>query len=140
MASSTLPGVNRPFEIGGTLYYDGALADPVPIEKAFAEGCERVVLILTKPANVLRQPGKDPLFARWIRKSYPRSAQNLLKRAERYNASVARAKEYARQGRLLLIAPENTEGVSTLSRNSADMERLYHHGYRDGEQILAWFS
>lgn len=140
MASSTLPGVNRPFEIGGTLYYDGALADPVPIEKAFAEGCERVVLILTKPVNVLRQPGKDPLFARWIRKSYPRSAQNLLKRAERYNASVARAKEYAKQGRLLLIAPENTEGVSTLSRNSADMERLYHRGYRDGEQILAWFA
>ena len=112
----------------------------MPIEKAFAEGCERVVLILTKPTNVLRQPGKDPLFARWIRKSYPRSAQNLLKRAERYNASVARAKEYAKQGRLLLIAPENTEGVSTLSRNSADMERLYHRGYRDGEQILAWFA
>ena len=32
MASSCLPGVNRPFLLDGVLYYDGALADPVPIQ------------------------------------------------------------------------------------------------------------
>ncbi len=46
MASSSIPGVNRPYEIDGTLYYNGALGDPVPIEKTFAEGCDRVALIL----------------------------------------------------------------------------------------------
>ena len=77
MASSTLPGVNRPFEIGGTLYYDGALADPVPIEKAFAEGVRARGADSHQADERSPQPGKDPLFARWIRKSYPRSAQTF---------------------------------------------------------------
>ena len=49
MASSSIPGINKPYNIGGKLYFDGALADPVPIQKAFIEGCDRVVLILSKP-------------------------------------------------------------------------------------------
>lgn len=52
MASSCLPGVNRPFLLDGVLYYDGALADPVPIQKAFDLGCDRVVLLLTKPSDI----------------------------------------------------------------------------------------
>ena len=48
MASSSIPGVNRPFEINGVPYFDGALGDPVPIEKAFLEGCQRVVFNFNK--------------------------------------------------------------------------------------------
>ena len=83
MASSCLPGANPPFELNGTLYYDGALADPVPIERAFQEGCDKVVLLLTRPRDVLRAPGKDPLIARMIQRRYPRAAENLRQRAAR---------------------------------------------------------
>ena len=47
MASSAIPFVCRPYEVGGVPYYDGALGDPVPVEKAFQLGCDRVVVILT---------------------------------------------------------------------------------------------
>ena len=30
------------------------IGDPVPVEKAFASGCDRVVVLVTKPENVLR--------------------------------------------------------------------------------------
>ena len=49
-ASSAIPFVCHPYEVGGHPYYDGALGDPIPIEKAFQMGCDRVVLILTKPS------------------------------------------------------------------------------------------
>lgn len=52
-ASSSMPFVCRPYIIQGTPYYDGALGDPVPVEKAFALGCDCVVVLLTKPENVL---------------------------------------------------------------------------------------
>ena len=39
--------------IQDTPYCDGSLGDPVPVEKAFASGRGRVVLLLTKPENVL---------------------------------------------------------------------------------------
>ena len=40
-------------------YVYGMLSDPVPVEKAFAPGCDRVVLILTKPVDLIRTPDKD---------------------------------------------------------------------------------
>lgn len=48
-ASSAIPFVCKPYEVQGIPYYDGALGDPVPVEKAFQLGCDRVVVILTKP-------------------------------------------------------------------------------------------
>ena len=49
-ASCAIPFVCKPYTVGGTAYYDGALSDPVPVEKAFQLGCDRVVLILTNAA------------------------------------------------------------------------------------------
>lgn len=140
MASSCLPAVNRPIEIDGVAYYDGALADPVPIQKAFDEGCDRVVLILTKPVNLLRVPGNDRKIARIIQKKYPASAENLLKRADRYNDSVQLAREYQRQGKVLILAPDDISGVDTLKRDKEALHRFYLKGVRDGEQIAPWLT
>ncbi len=140
MASSSIPFANRPFEIDGVLYYDGALADPVPLQKAFDEGCDRVVLILTRPVHIPREPGKDPFLAKRIRRKYPMSAENLLRRAERYNASVEWAKHLEQQGDVLIIAPDDIEGVSTLTREKAVLKRLYEKGYHDGNAILPWLG
>lgn len=140
MASSSIPGVNRPYPIAGQLYYDGALGDPVPIQKAFDEGCDRVVVLLTKPVAVPRDSGRDPLLAKMIQHRYPASAENLRNRASRYNEEVALAREYEKQGRLLIVSPDDTAGVTTLSRDRAALDRLYQKGYRDGARIREWLG
>jgi len=52
MASCCIPVACKPIEIGGVPYYDGALGDTIPLQKAFADGCDKVVLILTKPLGI----------------------------------------------------------------------------------------
>ncbi len=137
-ASSSIPFICQPFFIQGTPYYDGALGDPVPVKKAFAMGCDRVVLLLTRPENVLRTPKKDEVLAARIRKKYPNAAKRLRQRAARYNKDVALAQEYAKQGKVLIVAPDDTCGVSTLSRDPADIKRLYDKGYADGAKIKSF--
>lgn len=134
-ASSALPFACKPYPIGGTVYYDGALGDPVPIEKAFQLGCDRVVLLLTKPVNVLRSPKKDEKVAACIRRAYPAAAEALCQRAQRYNESVALARMRARQGKVLIVAPEDTCGVDTLTRDKQALRRLYEMGYADAQKI-----
>lgn len=134
-ASSSIPFVCRPYPVQGTAYFDGALGDPVPVEKAFDLGCDRVVLILSKPESTLRTPGKDELFARGIQRKYPAAAEKLRQRAQRYNECVARAQEYACQGKVLIIAPDDTCGIDTLKKDKESMERLYQKGYTDGRKI-----
>lgn len=139
-ASSAIPFVCHPYEVEGRLYYDGALGDPVPIERAFQMGCDRVVLILSKPQDTIRLPGKDPFFAKRIEKRYPRAAEQLRLRAQRYNDGVALAKAYATQGRALIVAPDDTCGVDTLKRDKNALQRLYEKGYQDGGAIATFLS
>lgn len=105
-ASSAIPFVCKPYRIRGIDCYDGALSDTVPIQKAFDLGCDRVVLLLTKPLGVLRTSKTDNRLAKLIQKNYPVSAEQLRGRAERYNNGIALAKQYASQGKLCIIAPE----------------------------------
>lgn len=135
-ASSSIPFVCKPYMIGGVPYYDGALGDTIPIDLAL--DCDKIVLILTKPRHVLRTSGKDSFFAKRIEKLYPRAAERLRTRAERYNAGVADAIELEKAGKVLIVAPENTEGVDTLTRDKKAFERLYTRGYMDGKRIRSF--
>lgn len=134
-ASSSIPFFCPPYEIKGVPYYDGALGDPVPVEKAFELGCDRVVVLLTKPENILRNSKKDERLAAGIRKKNPLAAERLCERAQRYNEEVALAQKYAKQGKVLIVAPDDTCGVDTLKKDKASLHRLYEKGYADGQKI-----
>jgi len=135
-ASSAIPFICRPYTIDGIPYYDGALGDTIPIQQAFQLGCEKVVLLLTLPKDTVRTSKKDKQIAAFIRKKYPLAAEKLEQRAERYNQGVAKACRMAEEGKVLIVAPEDTCGVSTLSRDADALRKLYEKGYRDGEFIL----
>lgn len=139
-ASCAIPYVCMPQLVDGVPYYDGALGDPIPVEKAFELGCDRVILILTLPADTVRDSQKDRFLAGRIRKKYPQAAQCLEHRAGRYNIGVAQAKQYEEQGKLLLVAPDDTCGVTTLEREPGNLARLYEKGYQDGHKIVSFLS
>ena len=128
----------HPYEVAGVPYFDGALGDPVPVEKAFQLGCDKVVVILSRPDGVPREPGKDLFFADRIQKKYPLAAEKLRMRAQRYNEGVSAAKKYEAQGRALVIAPDDTCGLKTLSKDKDALRRFYEKGLRDARAILAF--
>ena len=135
-ASSAIPFVCKPYEIGGIAYYDGALADPVPIQKAFDMGCDRVVLLLTLPLDTKRSQEQDIKLAKRIRRKYPIAADRLEQRALRYMDDINYARRCELTGKLLIVAPDDTCGVSTLCREPEALLRLYDKGRQDGRKIL----
>lgn len=139
-SSSAIPFICKPKESSGILCFDGAMSDPIPLEKAFEKGCEKVVLILTKPRDLLREPGNDTKIAALIKRKYPEAANALKNRYVVYNAQVAKAKELEAEGKVLILAPDSIEGLSTLSRNLKALEHMYDKGYRDAEAVKAFLS
>ena len=136
-ASSAIPAVCRPYEVGGVPYYDGALSDPVPVDRALALGCDAVVLLLTRPRDFIRTPERDARLAAWIEGEFPVAAKKFRLRAETYNRAVARAKEYEAEGRAIIVAPADTCGIGTLTRDKSALRRLYARGYEDGRGLEA---
>ena len=139
-ASSAIPFVCPPYVVDWMPYYDGALADPVPVEKAFQCGCDKVVVVLTRPMDKPRPSGKDGFLADMIQHRYPFAARKLRTRVERYNLGVELARKYQAEGRALLIAPDDLCGADTLTRDKAAMMRLYQKGLRDAQAISAFLS
>jgi predicted patatin/cPLA2 family phospholipase len=137
-ASCAIPSICKPYYIDEIPYFDGALGDTIPLD--MVEDYDRTVLILTKPKDTIRTSRKDDLLARRIEKQYPKAAEQLHLRAVKYNAGVAKAKDLEKTGKLLIIAPENTEGVDTLTRDKGAFLRLYTRGYMDGHQVKEFIN
>ena len=133
--SCCIPVACKPIEIGGVPYYDGALGDTIPLQKAFADGCDKVVLILTKPVGTIRADGTDRKLARVIHRKYPHAAEQLALRAQHYNEGIALAQKLAAEGKVLIIAPDDTCGVKTLTRDQKALKKLYSKGMKDAERI-----
>ncbi|MCH5209664.1 MAG: patatin family protein [Oscillospiraceae bacterium] len=134
-ASSSIPFICKPYTVNGRPYYDGVVSDPVPVDKAFNMGCDRVVVLLSRPENYKRSSKQDEQYAKLVRRKYPEAAKKMCLRAQRYNESVEKTKEYAKQGRALIVAPDDTCGVGTLSRDKDALISLYEKGYKDGQKI-----
>ena len=140
MASCCIPVACKPIVIDGIHYYDGALGDTIPLKKAFADGCDKVVLILTRPEGTVRADSTDRKLARVIRRRYPKAAEQLALRAQHYNEGIALAEQLAAEGKVLIIAPDDTCGVKTLTRDQEALKKLYTKGIRDAQAIEAFIK
>ena len=140
MASGCIPVIDRPYVIEGVSYYDGGLADPMPLEKALAMGCERVAVILTKPIAPEQTGSRDKKLAKLLRHRYPAAARGLALRAERYNKTVRQALKLEQAGRCCVLAPDSTEGMATLTKDRESLEKMYRKGWQDAGKLIRWYS
>ena len=140
MASCCIPVIDRPYRIDGVPYFDGGLADPVPLQKAFAMGCDRVAVILTKPIAPEQTGARDKKLAKLLARRYPASAKGLYLRSERYNQTVRRALKLEQQGTVCIVAPDSTEGMSTLTKDKQALETMYRKGWQDAGKLVTWYT
>ena len=139
-ASCAVPGACQPYPVEGKPGFDGGVADPVPYKRAMEQGCDRFVLLLTRPAGYLRPPLDHQEVLEKALRRWPNAYGALLRRSARYNRDVAAAKELEREGKALLIAPTDIGGMATLTKDREAVERLYHMGYGEGPKIMEFIA
>ena len=137
MASCSLPVYCRPVELDGQRYFDGGVADSLPVERMLADGCERVVAILNRPAGYSKAPekfqGLYPLFLR----QYPEVARTLRQRHLHYMRALERLEGLAAEGRAVLIRPQGPLPMHTFTRRPrALLEEVCGQGYVDAGRGL----
>lgn len=134
-ASCSMPGLCAPVEIDGAHYLDGGVADPMPVFRALAKGCDRVVLVTTKPASNLHPTDYTrlrPLMARLYKRRYPAFYAALMTRIPRYFAQLEEILELEREGQVFLIRPESCE-IRSLEKDREKMRAYYRHGRETAE-------
>ena len=128
-ASCAMPLMFPIFEIDGQPYLDGGIGDAIPWRRALKK-CDRVAVVLTRPRSYRRKP--DPVL-KVIRKQYadyPNFVQAMERRAETYNRDREALFQAEREGKLLVIAPRTTLGVSRTERDVEKLRLLWAEGYQ----------
>lgn len=127
-ATCALPLYFQAVRIGGRMYYDGGVSDPVPIGKLRADGHEKALIVLTRPEGYRKECGRSDRFAsRMIRRRYPVVADNLLHRYEVYNDSVAVCETMQREGKAVLIRPK--EPINSFEKDVNVLRYFYKMGH-----------
>lgn len=132
-ASCCIPVVSKPIVIDGKEYFDGGLAEPIPFRKAFSDGCDKLIVVLSAPADQKREKLHGfNLFGSTFLKDYPEVAEVIEDRSVIYNYMIRCMKEYELEGKALVLSPEDIHGASTLVKDIDIINKLYENGYRDG--------
>lgn len=139
-ASCSVPLACPPRGYKGVLYFDGGVSDPIPIRKALESGCDKVVVTLTLPKDFQ----KNHKFPKWmypmIIKNYPAIAPMLYDMIDKYNSDLEYLKTLEKQGKVLILSPDDCCGVTMLSRPKDGVQKLYQKGYEDAGRVKEFLS
>jgi predicted patatin/cPLA2 family phospholipase len=129
-ATCALPLMFKPIKLDGVKYADGGVADSIPYAKALSDGCDKVIIILTRERSYRKEEEKAQKYAaNQYRHRFPAYADLILSRHERYNESIEEIAKLEASGRVYVIAPEDTLGVGRTERDTDKLLALYAQGY-----------
>lgn len=134
-ASCALPVACKPYPIDGELYFDGGIAEPIPIQKAFDDGCDKVILVLTKPREEYMKPIGKTRLVHAILSRYPAVAGLMDNLHIRCQEILKDAEMLEKDGKLVVLEPSNCFGMKTLTRDKITIYKMYRQGYEDARRL-----
>ena len=134
IASRDIPAACCPVELNGIGYFDGGLSDAIPVSRALAKGCDRLVVILSKMRDYVRKPqGMRFLYTMRCRR-YPQIISLIDHRHIAYNKNLQEVFALEHEGKAFVFAPSHPIHVGTYSMNEQSERDLYALGMEDFNQ------
>ncbi len=133
-ASCALPLLFPIIEIDGRPYMDGGICAPIPAAEALRHGCERTVVILTRPRGYRKPPEKSLALAARLYAGYPEFSKALRRRAQTYNENLDDIAQMEKRGDVFVIAPEAID-VRRTEKSPERLARIHRQGGRAGQDF-----
>jgi predicted patatin/cPLA2 family phospholipase len=138
-ASSSIPVLTRQaVEVFGEPYFDGGVADALPIHwTAQQNNVSKLMVLRTRPKSYFKASSKgDQFLAKYMFKQQRGFAQSLLVRTQRYNDSVEFVRSSSEQKILEVCPPDLKNMAGRLSKNKAKIRYSYDVGIETGLKAI----
>ena len=135
-ASASMPLASKVVEVAGHKLLDGGVADSIPLAYFESIGYDRNVVILTQPEGYVKHRTKlMPLMRIGLRR-YPEMIQAMDRRYLMYNHELEFVRQAEREGRCLVIRPDEKLPIGHISHDSEEMKRVYQIGREMGDRYI----
>lgn len=129
-ATCAIPFVFPSIEINHNDYYDGGLCDPIPVKKALEDGCNKLLIVLTRPKEYHKELStSNKVAAKFLKNKYPNLVDPLLQRHILYNETVKYCEELEKEGKALILRPTQEVQIESLEKDMDKIKAVYHFGY-----------
>ena len=135
-ASASIPMFSPIVRYQGGEYLDGGTTDPIPFEKALADGCERIIVVLTRHREYVKSP--EPMhgvYARALRR-HPAMVRALEERHLVYAREREALFALEKEGRAIVLAPKTPLALSRFEKNREKLEAAYEQGMRECREMI----
>lgn len=134
IASCAIPIIHREgVKLGNDFHIDGALADPIPVQKAIAMGANDIVVIRTRTTSwVEKQTWLEKVLGLWVRNDEVVS-ELLDNYSKQYNDTCAFMKAPPAGINITEIAPAEELKTAMLTRQIDTLEADYSAGIKAAE-------
>lgn len=133
-ASSSIPVFSPIIEYQNGLYLDGGTTDSIPVKQALKDGCDHVIIVLTRDRNYIKKPESFRFIYSKVLKAYPNLIQALDNRHLMYNETLKFIKELEQQGKATIIAPSSPLEISRFEKDVSKLKNIYELGYSDASK------
>ena len=135
-ASASMPLASKEVEVQGRKLLDGGVADSIPLSYYEQQGYDRNVVILTQPQGFVKSPNRlMPLMRIGLRK-YPNMVKAMADRHLMYNRELDYVAQAEREGRCLVIRPDEKIPIGHISHDADEMRHVYELGRQVGERYI----
>lgn len=135
-ASASMPLASKVVHVQGRKLLDGGVSDSIPLEYFEQQGIRRNVVILTQPLGYQKEHNKLMPLMRLSLRKYPNFLRALDERHLMYNRQLEYVAEAERQGRCLVIRPEEKIPIGHISHDADQMRLVYEIGRKAGERYI----
>ena len=134
-ASSSLPYACPIIDVEGRPMLDGGIVDSIPLLRAFNQGCDKCIVVLTRNRGY-RKSVKKVFVPNFIYKEYPRLRVALRNRNKLYNEQLELVERLEDEGKIIVIRPEKPIVVGRMETNTKKLTDLYEQGYACAKKVF----
>lgn len=130
-ATCALPMIFPVIKVGDGEYYDGGIADSIPARKAIEDGCDKLVIVLTRPKGYEKKLSKANIMAaKVLQKRYPNLSEAILNRPKMYNEQLRYCEQLEKEGKAIIFRPSKAYLIESFEKDINKIKMMYNHGYR----------
>ena len=137
IASGTLPLlVKTPSLINGRRKFDGGITDPLPVEKAYALGAKKIIVIRTYEKKFRRKLKPENYIGALFSRKYPKLRKALLEHDKTYNRAIDFINNPPHDCDIVQLCPPEKLKSKRDSKNIEILKADYKIGKRVAEEYL----
>ena len=135
-ASSSIPLVSKAVEYKGKEYFDGGTSSPIPVKEALKDGCEKLIVVLTRDRKFIKPALKCQSICSFVMRKYPAMVELLKRHHIVYRENQLEIEQLEKEGKAFVIAPKAPLAIDRFEKSKEKLLAVYDIGFADGEEFI----